>query len=261
MLLKKALSQFTFVIIGFAITLFVSVSIFNTRSTPANAAVLSQNKIAITNCINSCNYTSLDSVDFTNDRISDDVVYNSSTGYGIQDGRTNIVTNIINPTTSTALRNYGWEIQGVGDFNGDAQSDLWFVNIRTGQTAVWYMNGLQIIKQVATPTVAPITNWDILSVKDLDTDGINDILWRSKVDGTLVIWYGKRDSGFSVVVFPYKLTSDWSLQFVGQLDGATFSSRKNQLLFTNNNSKVRVNWEIDRVNNGLTTNSGIYMGN
>ncbi|MCC3526851.1 MAG: hypothetical protein JGK21_01850, partial [Microcoleus sp. PH2017_22_RUC_O_B] len=36
--------------------------------------------------------------------------------------------------------NLGWQIQGTGDFNGDAKSDIfWRDNV--GNNVVWFMNG------------------------------------------------------------------------------------------------------------------------
>jgi hypothetical protein len=53
-----------------------------------------------------------------------------------------------------ALSNPGpsWVITGIGDFNGDGNSDIYWQNSSNGQDAVWLMNGSTV---VSTAIVSP----------------------------------------------------------------------------------------------------------
>ena len=52
-----------------------------------------------------------------------------------------------------------WTIAQTGDFNGDGKSDILWRNTTTGETAIWFMNGLQIASTASLGTVP--TTWTI----------------------------------------------------------------------------------------------------
>jgi CSLREA domain-containing protein len=86
----------------------------------------------------------------------------------------------------------GWQIQGVGDFNGDRKSDILFRDAQTGQTSIWFMNGTAktgggyTILQPGLYTST--TGWQIHGVGDFDGDGKSDILLRYAGTGETFIW-------------------------------------------------------------------------
>ncbi len=83
-----------------------------------------------------------------------------------------------------------WAIVGVTDFNGDSKPDILWRNSSTGQKLVWYLNGATRIGQSAEvlPAVSDL-NWKIVSVRDFNSDGKPDILWRNSSTGQATVWY------------------------------------------------------------------------
>jgi hypothetical protein len=89
-----------------------------------------------------------------------------------------------------------WEIEGLGDFDGDGREDdiLWH-DTASASTVIWYMQGnipqssapVFISSGVASTVGAP---WEIIDTADMDGDGrIDDIVWYNNADGGVVTWY------------------------------------------------------------------------
>jgi hypothetical protein len=59
-----------------------------------------------------------------------------------------------------------WRIVGIADVNGDANADLFWQHIGTGQLAVWYMRGIDLSTTAyLNPSSVPDTNWRIVGVR------------------------------------------------------------------------------------------------
>jgi hypothetical protein len=107
--------------------------------------------------------------------------------------------NSITPTGSTRITvggamGPGWEIAGVGSFDGDdgdpTQNDILWRNYLTGQTVVWLMDGTNPQRGAALSSQVRDTNWRIEGVSDFDGNGIaSDILWRNTISGRTDIWF------------------------------------------------------------------------
>src|SRR2546427_384453 len=80
-----------------------------------------------------------------------------------------------------------WKIVGVGDFDGDGKADVLWRHAVTGETYVWFMNGLAIASSTPGFAVAD-PNWKVEGVGDFNGDGKADVLWRHALSGEVYVW-------------------------------------------------------------------------
>lgn len=85
-----------------------------------------------------------------------------------------------------------WNVAGVGDFNGDGRSDIWWRD-SDGTILDWLgqANG-GFVSNVTVASHAGDIAWQIEGTGDFNGDGFDDILWRD-ADGTLDHWLGSAD--------------------------------------------------------------------
>ncbi|MGF1481412.1 MAG: cadherin domain-containing protein [Cyanophyceae cyanobacterium] len=83
------------------------------------------------------------------------------------------------------LRNRSWEVQGMGDFNADGTTDLFWRN-SAGVNAMWLMNGEQFTVQTL-PRVRS-QNWEVTNVADYSGDGQADLVWNNRSTGAVALW-------------------------------------------------------------------------
>jgi hypothetical protein len=82
-----------------------------------------------------------------------------------------------------------WTIEGQADFNKDGNVDILWRNGRTGENAIWQMNGTTYEpNQGVFLTRVEDINWRIEGQADFDKDGNVDILWRNYNTGENAIW-------------------------------------------------------------------------
>jgi ELWxxDGT repeat protein len=83
-----------------------------------------------------------------------------------------------------------WSVAGIGDFNGDGNSDVLWRN-SNGSLSEWLMNGSTIVSSGSVTSggiaVEPGASWHIVEVGDFNGDGQSDILWRND-NGTMAEW-------------------------------------------------------------------------
>jgi hypothetical protein len=80
----------------------------------------------------------------------------------------------------------GWHFADVGDFNGDGNSDLLFVNDTTHGVAVWQMNGNQV---AATPQVGIMdAGFHYQGLSDTNNDHKTDILFTNDTTHAVTVW-------------------------------------------------------------------------
>jgi VCBS repeat-containing protein len=150
----------------------------------------------------------------------DDVLWRNTSGLtvdwlgqangGLSDNYANSVLNV--PTN--------WQVQGIGDFNGDGRDDvLWRDN--NGTTVHWLgqANG-GFADNYANSCLSVPTSWQVAGVGDFNSDGRDDILWRN-TDGLTVDWLGQANGSFSdnYANSLVNIPTSWQIEGVGDFNG------------------------------------------
>jgi hypothetical protein len=149
--------------------------------------------------------------DFDKDSYKDDLIWrNSASGENViwyMDGTT--------PTTNQSLPDVpvgGWDIAGVGDFEGTGiQDDVIWRNYNTGENRIWLMDGSTPNTGVDLLSI-PDLNWRIEGAIDINTDGASDLLWRNYATGETLVWYmNGTNSTTSANIVPQVTNVDWEV--------------------------------------------------
>jgi len=78
-----------------------------------------------------------------------------------------------------------WQLQAVGDFDGDGRADLFWRNLRDGRNLAW-LGGVPLAR-MPIATVADV-GWRVVASADYDDDGRSDLFWRHEVAGFTSVW-------------------------------------------------------------------------
>jgi hypothetical protein len=103
-----------------------------------------------------------------------------------------------------------WHIQGVGDFNGDGNSDVLWGQDGSGQVYLWEMAGQQVQAEGAVEHAFVTDDWHVQGVGDFNGDGNSDVLWRQDGSGQVYVWEmnGQQVQAEGAVAHA-PVTSDW----------------------------------------------------
>ncbi len=121
-----------------------------------------------------------------------------------------------------------WEPQFFGDFNGDGKTDILLRDRTSGALAFWLMNGVKIDFGWATDPIP--AEWQIESIGNFDGkpnvgNGNDDLLWRNRRTGEVVIWQLKSDGRSLLNAQAIKLNgqtynngANWTIAGVGDFN-------------------------------------------
>ncbi len=102
-----------------------------------------------------------------------------------------------------------WQLEGVGDFDGDGSKELYWRNIENGLGRIWSVasevDGCS--RQDKSLFKAIAMNWELVAIGDFNGDGRDDVAWRDTNSGKVRVWLV---DGFDVT----------DARVVGQINGA-----------------------------------------
>ena len=124
------------------------------------------------------------------------------------------------------------------DLNGDGRTDIVWRNVKTGDVAVWLMNG-GIIGSSGLLGGVP-SDWQIVGVGDVNADSMADIVWRNTASGAVAVWFL---NGLTIasVSFPGSASLDWVIKGIGDMDG----NGRADILWHNTESGAVSVWLMD----------------
>jgi hypothetical protein len=102
----------------------------------------------------------------------------------------------------------GWQLAGLGDFNGDGQTDLLWYRGSDGSLCIWpsgdSSRGYYLTSEPAD------TGWKLAGIGDFTGDGRDDLLWYRSSDGSLEVWpSGDSTNGYPLTSEP--ASSGWQI--------------------------------------------------
>ena len=143
-----------------------------------------------------------------------------------------------------------WQVEGVGDFNGDGRDDiLWRDN--TGRVTDWLGQGSGGFSgNFANADSNAGLDWQIAGIGDFNNDGRDDILWRNVNSGAITDWLGTSTGGFTsnFGTAYYELSTSWHIIGTGDFNG----DGRDDILLRNADGRV-TNW-LGQGNGGFTGN-------
>jgi FG-GAP-like repeat len=152
----------------------------------------------------------------------------------------------VTPGPSLAKPSSGWYIAGIGDFNGDGNSDIFWRNGAANQ--IWELNetgrinkGQNSITDNYTGTILnPGSDWKVVGIGDFNRDGKSDILWQNDSSGSIEIWEMNGTTLIARGRFP-KSDPVWQAVGTGDFNGDGMAD----ILWQNPVSGAVTIWEMD----------------
>jgi hypothetical protein len=137
-----------------------------------------------------------------------------------------------------------WEVQGVGDFDGDRfQDDLFWFDPVSQSSSIWYtQNGQVVGGDVVEETQSLGENWSVDAVGNFDDDGLqDDLVWRNSLTGETYIWFmeGTNPTGSAELL---TVDPSWMLGGASDFDG---DFKPDDLIWRNMNSGQTAVWFME----------------
>lgn len=102
-----------------------------------------------------------------------------------------------------------WQIETIGDFNGDGFNDLIWREPNSGQNVVWFFNNTTYVSAGSLRSLVG-NGWKIEECADFNGDGQLDLVWRNTATGDNAIWYMNGITYLSAASFT-SLAPSWEL--------------------------------------------------
>jgi hypothetical protein len=93
-----------------------------------------------------------------------------------------------------------------------------FHNRETGQVKAWHMNGATIVSPRDIGTQSDV-NWVLLGVADFNNDQRSDLVWRHRIEGTVLVWLLTPTAYTEVAVGPAVPSQLWRIVAAADFDG------------------------------------------
>lgn len=118
----------------------------------------------------------------------------------------------------------GWDIVGIGDFNADGVSDIFWRNRLNGNNAFgiampdpdW--GGPGVFYAFGTTRVANLA-WKIEGIADFDGDGRAELLWRNPTTGANVLWWLPDHTSLFAGAALSPIDPAWAIAGTGDFNG------------------------------------------
>lgn len=193
---------------------------------------------------NACTQAGHYNPDLDGNGMTDLLWYNNQTG----DLKAWLMNGTDSPTVAyygTVAPTSGWALQGYGDFNGDGKTDLFWQNLKTGDTGAWMMNGSHAPTVVSYSTITPGSGWVLQGMGDFDGTGKTDLFWYNKTTGDTTAWLMNGTNAPTHVSYGRVAPeSGWALQGMGDFSG----DGKTDLLWYNQQTGDTGAWMMNGTN-------------
>jgi FG-GAP-like repeat len=110
-----------------------------------------------------------------------------------------------------------WQIEGIADFNGDRQLDIFWRHQTVGANQVWQMQGTQLQSGASVLTVTD-PRWQIGGIADFNQDGQPDVMWRHQAAGVNLVWLMRQTDIIGHWLFPELPDPGWQVNGVADVN-------------------------------------------
>ncbi|MBI1981447.1 MAG: VCBS repeat-containing protein [Methylocystis sp.] len=153
--------------------------------------------------------------DFNNDGSADILWSNLSTGDTVISLMNAGGTAIASSAFVVNLPPAAWSVAGVGDFNGDARSDILWRN-SSGDTVVSLTSASGAAIASSTFLTRLGAPWSVAALGDFNADGRSDILWRNTSDATVASFIGAGGTAISSSALVASVPANWQVMGANQ---------------------------------------------
>ncbi|NJR17620.1 MAG: VCBS repeat-containing protein [Calothrix sp. CSU_2_0] len=133
----------------------------------------------------------------------------------------------------------GWDEIVPADFNGDNKTDLFWRNSKTGQNAIWLVDGVNLAGAAVIDSIS--LNYDF-DIGDFNGDGKADIFWRNENTGENAIWLMNGTNRIQAEFLP-SVPKEWEY-VIGEFN----ADSKTDFFWRNKSTGQNAVWLMDGVN-------------